>query len=276
VNGHEGAEVVASDRGLKRGTYECFILAVSLLSIANLVLMFTLPLPETREVIRVCDIVLSAILLLDFGFRLVIAPSRRDYLLRQHGWLDFVGSLPFPGVRLFRLLRVVRVLRLLRDAGLRRLRRAVLRDRSGSTLLGVSFVTVVLIEVASALVLSIEARADDSNIHTPSDALWWTYVTIATVGFGDRYPVTDPGRVVGVITMTVGVVLFGTLTAFLADRFLRPRASEGTDHAELRAELAASRRQIEDLAREVGELGPLRRSQRRIWRARRRPRPRVL
>jgi hypothetical protein len=52
-------------------------------------------------------------------------------------------------------------------------------------------------------------------------------------------------------------VLFGTLTAFLADRFIRPRASEGTDHAELRAELAVSRQQIEDLAREVGELGPL-------------------
>ncbi len=276
MNGREGSEVAASDWELRRGTYECFILAVSLLSIANLVLMFTLPLPETREVIRVCDIVLSAILLLDFGFRLVIAPSRRDYLLRQRGWLDFVGSLPFPGVRLFRLLRIVRVIRLIRNAGLRRLRRAVLRDRSGSTLLGVSFVTVVLIEVASALVLSIEVRAEDSNIHTPSDALWWTYVTIATVGFGDRYPVTDPGRAVGVITMTVGVVLFGTLTAFLADRFIRPRASEGADHAELRAEIAASRQRIEDLAREVGQLRPLRRSQRRIWRQRRRPRPQVL
>ena len=88
--------VDASERELKRGTYECFILAVSVLSIVNLVLLFTLPLPETREIIRVCDVVLSAILLLDFGFRLVIAPSRRDYLLRQYGWLDFLGSLPFP------------------------------------------------------------------------------------------------------------------------------------------------------------------------------------
>ena len=238
MNGRQGSEVVASDRELKRGIYECFILAVSLFSIVNLVLMIILPLPEAREIIRVCDIVLSAILLVDFGFRLVIAPSRRDYLLRQYGWLDFVGSLPFSGVRLARFLRIVRVVRLLRNAGLRRLRRAVLYDRSGSTLLGVSFVTLVLIEVVSALVLAIEARAEGSNIHTSSDALWWTYVTIATVGFGDRYPVTDPGRVVGVVTMTVGVVLFGALTAFLADRFIRPRSREGTDHAELRAEVA--------------------------------------
>jgi voltage-gated potassium channel len=232
----------ASERELKRGTYECFILAVSLLSLVNLALVIALPLTETREIIQVCDVVLSGILLLDFGFRLLSAPSRRDYLIRQYGWLDFLGSLPFQVVRPIRVFRIVRVIRLLRDAGLRRLRRAVLRDRAGSTLLGVFFLTLVLIEVVSALVLSIEVRAEGANILTPSDALWWAYVTIATVGFGDRYPVTDPGRVVGVVTMTVGVVLFGSLTAFLADKFIRPRASEGdgegADHAELTAEIA--------------------------------------
>jgi hypothetical protein len=247
--------VDASERELKRGTYECFILAVSGLSIVNLVLLFTLPLPESREIIRVCDIVLSTILLVDFGFRLFIAPSRRDYLLRQYGWLDFLGSLPFPGLRLARLLRIVRLVRLIRDAGLRRLRRAVLRDRAGSTLLGVCFLTLVLIEVGSTLILAIEVRAGGSNIHTPSDALWWTYVTIATVGYGDRYPVTDVGRVVGVVTMTVGVVLYGALTAFLANAFVRPPAnrggSAGADHAELRAELAEIRHELRALRDEV-------------------------
>ena len=253
--------VDASERELKRGTYECFILAVSVLSIANLVFLFTLPLPESREIIRVCDIVLSAILLLDFGFRLVIAPSRRDYLLRQFGWLDFLGSLPFPGVRLARFLRVARVVRLIRDTGLRRLRRAVLRDRAGSTLFGVLFLTLVLIEVGSTLILAIEVRAEGSNVHTPSDALWWTYVTIATVGYGDRYPVTDVGRVVGVVTMTAGVILFGALTAFLANAFVRPPAnrgsSAGADHAELRAELAEIRCQLRALRDEgVGRANP--------------------
>ena len=227
---------------LKRGAYECFILAVSLLSLANLILAIALPLPESRQIIQVCDVVLSGILLLDFGLRLISAPSRRDYLIRQYGWLDCLGSLPIQLVRPIRVFRIVRVLRLLRNTGLQRLRRAVLHDRSGSTLLGVLFVTLVLIEAASVLVLAIEVRADGANIQTPSDALWWTYVTIATVGFGDRYPVTDAGRVVGVVTMTVGVVLFGALTAFLADKFIRPRARAGDgvgiDRAALRAEIA--------------------------------------
>ena len=243
--------VDASERELKRGTYECFILAVSFLSLVNLVLLLTLPLPESREIIRVCDIVLSGILLLDFGFRLVIAPSRRDYLIRQFGWLDLLGSLPFPGLRVVRFLRVVRVSRLIANVGLRRLRRAVLRDRAGSTLLSVLFLTLVLIEVGSALILAIEVRAEGSNIQTPSDALWWMYVTIATVGYGDRYPVTDVGRVVGVMTMTAGVVLYGALTAFLANAFVRPpanqRVSADADHADWRAELAEIRRELRAL-----------------------------
>src|SRR3954452_14196052 len=118
-------------RELKRENYECFILALSVLSLANLALMLILPLPQSREIIQICDVVLSGIFLLDFGFRLISAPSRRGYLIRQHGWLDLLGSVPYPGLRLARFFRIVRVIRLLRDDGLRQLRRGILRDRAG-------------------------------------------------------------------------------------------------------------------------------------------------
>ena len=240
-----------SERELKQGSYECFILAVSLLSLVNLSLALALAAPGTRAILQDCDVVLSGILLLDFGFRLISAPSRLDYLIRQYGWLDLLGSLPFAGLRLARFFRIVRVIRLLRDDGLHQLRRGIVRDRSGSTLLSVLFLTLVLIEVGSLLIFEIEGRARDANIRTPSDALWWTYVTIATVGYGDRYPVTDAGRVVGAVTMTVGVVLFGALTAFLAERFIRPRTragnGEGADRAALTAEIAEIRRELRAL-----------------------------
>jgi voltage-gated potassium channel len=229
----------ASKRELKRENYECFILVLSVLSIVNLVLLLILPLPESREIIRICDVVLSGIFLLDFGFRLVSAPGKREYLIRQHGWLDFFGSLPFPGLRLARLFRVLRVARLLRRYGIQRFRQVIVRDRAGSTLVLVLTLTLVLIELSSVLVLGIEAGAKDANILTPSDALWWTYVTVATVGYGDRYPVTDPGRVVGVVTLTVGVVLYGALAAFLANAFTRSPANEGGSAAPYRDELRA-------------------------------------
>ena len=204
---------------------------------------------------RFCDIVLSGILLLDFGFRLIKAPSKREYLIRQHGWLDFLGSLPTPGLRLARVFLIMRVVRLFRRIGLQRLSQAIVHDRAGSTLALVLFTTLVLVEVASILIFAIEVRAEKSNIQTSSDALWWAYVTIATVGYGDRYPVTDAGRVVGVATMTVGVVLYGAITAFLADAFIRPPANQrakrrdkaDADQDDLRAELAAIRRELRAL-----------------------------
>jgi hypothetical protein len=47
-------------------------------------------------------------------------------------------------------------------------------------------------------------------------------VTITTVGYGDRYPVTNAGRMVAVLVMIAGVGLFGTLSGFLANQFLAP------------------------------------------------------
>ena len=65
--------------------------------------------------------------------------------------------------------------------------------------------------------------------------MWWACATITTVGYGDRYPITTEGRIVGVVLMTVGVGLFGTFTGFVASWFLqnlRVRETEKTEEEE--------------------------------------------
>ncbi|WP_338327313.1 potassium channel family protein [Porphyromonas gingivalis] len=59
-----------------------------------------------------------------------------------------------------------------------------------------------------------------SNITTAEDAIWWSYVTITTVGYGDKYPVTTEGRIIAMFLMTAGVGLFGTFTAYIASLFV--------------------------------------------------------
>ena len=61
-----------------------------------------------------------------------------------------------------------------------------------------------------------ERNDANANIKTASDALWWAYVTVTTVGYGGS-PVTNSGRIVGVLLMTIGVGLFGVLTGYLAN-----------------------------------------------------------
>src|SRR5260370_30542592 len=97
--------------------YELFILALSVLSIFNLIVEF-LPIdPYVRNLVVIFDVALTPIFLADFCYRLFSAPSKVGYLIKGGGWLDFIGSLPFPALRLARLFRMWRVYR-----GLRRIR----------------------------------------------------------------------------------------------------------------------------------------------------------
>jgi voltage-gated potassium channel len=93
----------------------------------------------------------------------------------------------------------------------------------------------VTVEASSLGVLWAESGAADANIKNASDALWWCLVTITTIGYGDRYPVTNAGRVVGAWLMVVGVGLFGTFTAFVANAFVNPSTHTSTQVEELRA-----------------------------------------
>jgi voltage-gated potassium channel len=101
-----------------------------------------------------------------------------------------------------------------------------LHDRAGSALYTVLLLCVVVIQYASIFELVTQRKAPDANIKTASGAVWYVIVTITTVGYGDKYPVTNAGRIVGVITMVVGVGLFGVLTGCLANVFLAPKSEQ--------------------------------------------------
>ena len=64
--------------------------------------------------------------------------------------------------------------------------------------------------------LGLEREVEHANIRTAGDALWWSLVTITTVGYGDHYPVTTPGRLVAAWLMIVGIGVMGTVTGVVA------------------------------------------------------------
>jgi len=203
--------------------YELFVFLVTLLSIVNSVLwLFPLE-PYTRSVIQIIEYIISIFLMLDFFFRLIQARDKRLYLFRYYGWLDFLGSLPVFGLRLARLASILIRWRKLRRDEFSDMGNVIVQQRAQSTLLAVIFIALVIFEVSGIAILKAETLSPDANIQTASDALWWAYVTVATVGYGDRYPVTTDGRIVGILLMTAGVGLFSVLTSYMADWFRRPR-----------------------------------------------------
>ena len=211
---------------LKSTGYEIFIGILSVLSIVNLVLLLAADDEALSVVISAMNALFSAIFLGDFVYRLVTAPSRADYFLRSFGWADLLASLPFPQFKILRVFRLVRVVRLLRTLGLRSIARTLIRDRAGSALFVLLLMGIFVLQFGSLFMLHLEKDSPDANITSGSDALWYTIVTISTVGYGDQFPVTSAGRFTGAFIIVIGVGIFGTFTGYLANLFLGSKAPD--------------------------------------------------
>ena len=96
-------------------------------------------------------------------------------------------------------------------------------------------VLVLSVYVLGALIVdtTIKLPEDTSRLLNYIDlAIWWSYVTITTVGYGDKYPVTTEGRIIAMFLMTAGVGLFGTFTAYIASLFVSDNKKEETETKE--------------------------------------------
>lgn len=201
-------------------------LLVILLSVYVLVVLVVdtlvkLPI-ETARLLTFIDDIICVFFLFEFFLRFYQAKSKAAFL--KWGWIDLLSSIPaLPFLRAGRALRLIRILRILRAfRSTKHLIRYVFESRVKGTFTAVSIIAVLMIIFSSIAILQVENRPD-SNIKSAEDALWWSYVTITTVGYGDKYPVTTEGRLIAAVLMTVGVGLFGTFTGFLASWFVAER-----------------------------------------------------
>jgi voltage-gated potassium channel len=200
-------------------SYELFMLLVSLLSIVNaVVVVLGVATGPAQDVVVLMEAALTPVFAFDFLYRLATAPSRRWYFVRGWGWADLLAAIP--GLGIFRLFRMVRVIHLLRQVGRRRLAEEVVERRAIATFLLTIWLVFVVVEVAGATVFVAESTSPAANITSAGDALWWGLVTITTVGYGDQFPTTPAGRVIGVFLLVAGIGLFSVLTAFIANAFL--------------------------------------------------------
>jgi voltage-gated potassium channel len=235
--------------------YQVTMLILCVIALGALAVEAAVPAdPEVVSVLGYADYALCSVFFIDFLISLWLAPKRWKYFVRW-GWLDLLSSVPALDLarvgRVARILRIFRVLRAMRAA--RVLTTLVLRHRAGNTFIAASMVALLLIVFSSIAILHVERDAE-SNIKSAEDAIWWAFVTITTVGYGDRYPVTAEGRFVAAILMCAGVGLFGTFSAFLAAWLISPEESARNDElAELRKEIQAVRQLLEE--RGVAEAG---------------------
>jgi voltage-gated potassium channel len=165
-----------------------------------------------------------------------VAAGRRRAALRAH-WLD-VAIVLFTVPLLGRLLAMIRLLRLLRLTRLLRLGavvgRAIRSERSlssGETFRLLALFTGFIVVVAGAA----EATFDTADFPSIWSGVWWAVVTVTTVGYGDLYPRSVAGRLIGIAVMFVGIGFLSVLTATIASHFVK--AEQGDTDDELLARL---------------------------------------
>jgi voltage-gated potassium channel len=163
--------------------------------------------------------------------------------------LDLISSIPAVGWlrigRAARLFRIIRVLRGMRAAKI--LATFAFEKRAESTFWATLMIAILVTIFGSIAILHLETN-QESNIHSAADAMWWSFVTVTTVGYGDHFPVTPSGRVLAAILMLTGIGLFGTFTAYVASAFLS--TNDNNEIAEIRDEVRKLRELIERTASE--------------------------
>jgi voltage-gated potassium channel len=208
--------------------------------------LYALPIlwPELPDWLNTADEVASVLVWLvfvaDLALRARLSSDWRQYLWRHP--IDFLlVALP-----MLRPLRVLRVFTAANYIVTRGGRLAV-----GRTVMSAAAATALVMLVASLAVLEAERGAPDSSINSFGDALWWSGVTVTTVGYGDVYPVTTTGRVAAFGLMLVGIAVLGLVTASVAAWFVE-RTRDVED--DVLVELREQRQVIEALRVEVAAL----------------------
>jgi voltage-gated potassium channel len=157
-----------------------------------------------RPVLIVLLLVAWVVFIVDVLVRILLTP-------RGHRW-SFVWRHPIDVLSaLIPLFRALRVLELLRQVPYLQ-RRTGAAVRTNIVVFALSYAIVFVYFIALAT-LNAERNAPGATITSFGEAIWWAIVTIATVGYGDTYPVTIPGRIYAVLLMGGGVAIVGTASA---------------------------------------------------------------
>jgi voltage-gated potassium channel len=195
-----------------------------------------------RDVATLANWVIWAIFASELAAVLVYAPRKRA-ALRAH-WLDVaivVLTIPLLG-KVLAWLRLARLLRLARFVVIvARALQAERRLTSGDSLRVAAILTVTAIVVAGAA----ESAVSAGEFPRLWDGVWWAVVTVTTVGYGDLYPETVQGRLIGMVLMFVGIGFLSLLTAAVASRFVKQE--RGDEHEELMETLRRIEADVGDL-----------------------------
>lgn len=212
-------------------------LAVQALILISLVSFSIETLPklgqETRFWLYVVEVVTVALFTMEYGLRILVADKRLGFIFSFYGLVDLVAILPFyistgvdlRAVRVVRLFRVFRLFKFLRyTEAIQRFRDAFREIKEELVLYVIA--TALLVYLSSVGIYFFESEVQPDQFGSVFHCLWWSVVTLTTVGYGDVYPVTIGGKIFTAFVLIAGIGIIAVPTGLLASALTRARTSK--------------------------------------------------
>lgn len=253
--------------------FDAIIMILITLNVASVFIeSFTLS-EEFSKNLKNFEILSIVIFTLEYILRVWTAPclysensnfkARIKYIFSFMALIDLLAILPFylPFIITIdlRVLRALRIFRLFRILKFNRYTKAmknvfkVLKLKSVELISSV-FIVIVLMLISSALMYSIEGPAQPEAFENAFSGLWWAIATFTTVGYGDIYPITVAGKILGGVVSLLGIGLVAVPTGIISSGFMELNVKDveriDSENTNLTVELDTLRKQI-DLIEEL-------------------------
>lgn len=198
------------DEDINLSPIEMVVLSMTVFVIFSLILRECITInPEMGRLLFWMDNVCCIIFLSEWTYRFIHAEKKCSFIIRN--FIDLIASIPFgwlSGLKALRLFQLIRI------AGSVNRFATYCRNNSIQVAKFAFFILFTLLMMISP-VLILFFEYETGSINTAENALWWTYCTVTTIGYGDLYPVTTGGRIFTVFVSLGGIGMFGILSTLL-------------------------------------------------------------
>jgi len=231
----EKIDKIVETRESKSGLYfDYFIQVLILLSIASFTVE-TIPdlEPQTVYFLERFELVCIVIFSLEYLIRLYIAKSKMRFVFSFYGIIDLLAILPFylalgfdlRSARVLRFLRLFRIIKLIRyNKAIRRFQNAFIMIKQ--ELIMFSVVSLILFYLSAVGIYYFENSVQPEAFSSIFSSLWWSVVTLTTVGYGDIVPITIGGRIFTFIILMIGLGIIAIPSGMISSALTEARAME--------------------------------------------------
>ena len=179
--------------------------------------------PQTRVILQSIEVFCVIIFTLEYFARIYVADNKLKFVFSFFGVIDLLAILPFylsfgvdlRSLRVLRMFRLFRLLKLVRyNKAMRHFSKAMVMAKEQIILF--MAITLVLIYFAAVGIYYFENEAQPEHFSSIFDSLWWSIVTLTTVGYGDVYPITVGGRIFTFFILLIGLGIVAIPTGIIS------------------------------------------------------------